>query len=263
VADKNKQQLTGDQLMKHRTFTKALIVAMTVAAICSGCVLPPALHKEGAVCEMNETSTHGHTSTWKDWQISLHSRVQVDYAMPRIWKNALKVLDADPTDLQKIDMRVVNRSKDPIPHGLPDGCKQTQDANLKPNPSGSLDDFVFAFGIGQVDNGPSGPNEPAPPERRSPHMLVYLPLHTKAGTPLDTVQEFRILLLHLEPKDKVCAGDAGMKERCEALKSIRTLWETENHSARKLKDLVAANIKRFIAPKSPLAYHNGVIHGTF
>ena len=226
--------------MKCWTLMRTTLVAITLATICSGCVLPPVLHKQGEVCKKYESTDHGHSSTWEYWKIDLHSHLQVDFAGASIWRNFIKVLNTDPTTLQKIDMHVVNRGKKPIPHGLPYGCPHTEQGNLQPDLSGALDDFVFAFGIGVIDNG-SDATEP-----RSPHMLIYLPLHTKPKTPPDAVQEFRILLLHMDRADTECTGDELTKQRCEALKSIRTMWETEGHSVRNLKKAAAANIQRII-----------------
>lgn len=244
--------------MKHWSFMKALIAAATVAAICSGCVIPSTLGKEGKVCEAEEYANgpHMHESTLKRWHIEVGSRLQMDNELPRIFRKYFDVLKYPASDLQDIDIHVVNRWKDPLPSNL-GGCNykppvNTPGAFLAAN---QLGEFVFAFGIAEIENVGTTPLP------KVPHLIVYLPLHTRANTPLDEAHEFRMLLLHMDDATAICPSDPDFKRRCEALKYLREIWERGADSRVSLKKEVAKRIDDIIGPATMIRFHNGVIHG--
>jgi hypothetical protein len=245
--------------MNHGSIVRPLIVAAAMAAMCSGCVIPASLEKEGKVCEARESAhgAHYHDSTLGQWHIAIASILQMDNEFPRVFRKFVNVLGYPRTALQDIEMHVVNRWADPIPDSL-GGCHfngvTDQTAFIE---EGRLERFVFAFGIAEIDS------TVTPPIPKSPHMIVFLPLHSKAGIPPGQADQFRILLLHMESDVSNCPDDAVLKARCEALQYLRSQWTPGADAKRSFRKSVASRINDIIGPELQIRFHNGVIHGNF
>ena len=95
---------------------KILLVGIVVTTLCSACTLPGTLHGNGLVCEAKEDpSLHMHSTTFDSWGIVENTtHLQIQKWELTSWRHYIDALNYPPTDLQKIDMHVVNRSKNLI-----------------------------------------------------------------------------------------------------------------------------------------------------
>lgn len=245
--------------MKHWANLKRLITAAAITSLCTGCVIPPGLSKLGKVCEAQENldGQHRHESTLESWHIAEGRRLRMDNDLPRWFRKFVDVPNYPRSDLQDVDMHVVNYGSDPLPSNL-GGCKYR--GNKADGRMYLADDrlgkYLFAFGIAEIGS-------VMPPMPKTPHMIVYLPLRTKVSTPADAADEFRMLLLHMESDANQCPSDPVLNKRCEALAYLRGIWTPGADGESRFKEAVAQRIDAIIGPELRAKYHNGVIHGNF
>jgi hypothetical protein len=239
--------------------------------------LPPAFAKEGRVCNTSTSAGADHLHDLASWKVKAGESRVVIHERPSGAKY-IQVLGSEMSELQNADFLVINESSDPVysKEEYLDGCNR----NVEPKAfkaDANVPDFVFAFAVTQVPNGPDSP------EKTSPHAIIYLPINI-GRLPASEAQEFQILMFHMEPKKDECPTESGAdREQCVSLWELRALWQQGGYTEDQMKKAVAERIRAMLKAGAPMPnplpsrnrnsyqtyflsearYHNGVIHGTF
>lgn len=259
--------------------TCAIVMFLVVLAACESKQgnLPVALAKEGTVCNTSGKAGADHLHDLAGWKVKA-GMSKVALKQRQSGAPYIEVVDDLTSELRNADFLVINESSNPVRsvEAYLDECKE----NVEPTAFTTdlnVPDFVFAFSIAQVKNGPDAV------DMASPHAIVYLPINI-GQLPTSEAQEFQILMFHMESKKEDCPDTAGEdRDQCVALVELRTLWEQGVSSEVEKKQAVAARIRPMLKVNAPIPaqlrarsgasqarrfvtearFHNGVIHGTY
>ena len=172
-----------------------------------------------------------------------------------------------PHELQDPDFHVVNDGETPIPADI---CQPTFEA---------VEKHVFMFAIHDLKNPPSEAEHEH--KRKSPHALIYVPMHTISGGYPYTGDQFYLFVFDIKEEESDCSKEpvGYPQDRCLALH--RLLVKNKEFLAKVIhEDHLIAAIEAEIVTILPTSIwsfkdqrtrasgpfavllHNGIIHGT-